>query len=67
MHNVLLVCKQLEMQFDESGKLMVSEDTPIHVLSYDEKSGIQAIATTSNSLMPDKKHSTISRDYESND
>lgn len=64
MHNVLLVYKQLEMQFDESGKLIISEDTPVHVLSYDEKPGIQAIATTSDDLMPDEKHSTISRDYE---
>lgn len=64
MHNVLLVYKQLEMQFDESGKLIVSDDTPVHVLSYDEKPGIQAIATTSDDLMPDEKHSTIRRDYE---
>lgn len=64
MHNVLLVYKQLEMQFDESGKLIISEDTPIHVLSYDEKPGIQAIATTSDDLMPYEKHSTINRDYE---
>ena len=64
MHNVLLVYKQLEMQFDESGKLIVSDDTPVPVLSYDEKPGIQAIATTSDDLMPDEKHSTIHRDYE---
>ena len=64
MHNVLLVYKQLEMQFDESGKLIISEDAPIHVLSYDEKPGIQAIATTSDDLMPGEKHPTISRDYE---
>ena len=64
MHNVLLVYKQLEMQFDESGRLIISEDTPIHVLSHDEKPGIQAIATTSDDLMPDEKHSIINRDYE---
>ena len=64
MHNVLLVYKQLEMQFDESGKFIISEDAPIHVLSYDEKPGIQAIATTSEDLMPDEKHPTINRDYE---
>ena len=64
MHNVLLVYKQLEMQFYEAGKLIVSDDIPVHVLSYDEKPGIQAIATTSDDLMPDEKHSTISRDYE---
>lgn len=64
MHNVLLVYKQLEMQFDESGKLIISEDTSTHVLSYDEKPGIQAIATISDDLMPDEKHPTINRDYE---
>ena len=64
MHNVLLVYKQLEMQFDGSGKLIISEDTPIHVWSYDEKPGIQAIATTSDDLMPNEKHPTINRDYE---
>jgi len=64
MHNVLLVYKQLEMQFDESGKLIISEDTPIHVLSYDEKPEIQAISTTSDDLMPNEKHPTINRDYE---
>lgn len=64
MHNVLLVYKQLEMQFNESGELIVSDDSPVHVLSYDEKPGIQAVATTSDDLMPDERHPTISRDYE---
>ncbi len=64
MHNVLLVYKQLEMQFNESGELIVSDDSPIHVLSCDEKPGIQAVATASDDLMPDERHSTISRDYE---
>ena len=64
MHNVLLVYKQLEMQFNESGELTVSDDSPVHVLSYDEKPGIQAVATTSDDLMPDERHPTISRDYE---
>lgn len=66
MHNVLLVQKQLSLQFDEKGQLFpFSDDEPIvHVLSYDEKPGIQAIATTSNDLLPDAAHKTISRDYE---
>lgn len=64
MHNVLLVYKQLEMQFDESGNFIVTDTVPVHVLSYDEKPGIQAIATTSDDLMPDENHPTISRDYE---
>lgn len=66
MHNVLLVYKQLSFQFDESGSLIPFEadGQMIHVLSYDEKPGIQAIATTSEDLRPDGKHSTINRDYE---
>ena len=66
MHNVLLVYKQLSLQFDENGQLLPfgSEEPVVHVLSYDEKPGIQAIATTSEDLMPDEKHPTISRDYE---
>lgn len=65
MHNVLLVYKQLSMQFDENGKLLPWDNGEvIHVLSYDEKPGIQAIAATSDDLLPDEKHSSISRDYE---
>ena len=65
MHNVLLVYKQLSLQFDEEGKLIPwSGKETVHVLSYDEKPGIQAIATTSEALLPDEKHSCISRDYE---
>lgn len=66
MHNVLLVYKQLSLQFDEEGNLLPFEEDGqvVHVLSYDEKPGLQAIATTSEDLRPDEKHPTISRDYE---
>ncbi len=66
MHNVLLVYKQLSMQFDETGKFIaITEDEPaVHTISYDEKPGIQAIATTTEDLPPSKYHKTISRDYE---
>lgn len=66
MHNVLLVYKQLSFQFDESGKLLPFEgdDQMVHVLSYDEKPGIQAIATTSEDLRPNFENGTIKRDYE---
>ena len=66
MHNVLLVYKQLSLQFDENEELIPfsKDDQVVHVLSYDEKPGIQAIANTSEDLMPDEKHTTISRDYE---
>ena len=66
MHNVLLVYKQLSLQFDENGQLLpFSEDGQVvHVLSYDEKPGIQATANTSEDLLPDENHRSISRDYE---
>lgn len=66
MHNVLLVYKQLSFQFDENGQLLPwkEDEEIVHVLSYDEKPGIQAIATTSEDLLPDENHSAISRDYE---
>lgn len=66
MHNVLLVYKQLSLQFDENGKLLPFDDDnqTVHVLSYDEKPGIQATANTSDDLLPDENHKTISRDYE---
>lgn len=47
MHEVLVVYKQVQMQFDEEGKLIPFENDTIHILSYDEKPGIQAIAGTS--------------------
>lgn len=64
MHNVLLVYKQLSMQFDEDGNLVPQDGEVVHVLSYDEKPGIQAFATTSDDLMPDVGHGTRMRDYE---
>ncbi|MCR5406017.1 MAG: IS630 family transposase [Lachnospiraceae bacterium] len=65
MHNVLLVYKQLSLQFDEDGNLLPFDDGPVtHVLSYDEKPGIQAIATTGEDLNPTEEHGTIKRDYE---
>ncbi len=62
MHNVLLVYKQLS--FFDNEEMIICEEQPVHVLSYDEKPGIQAIATTSEDIRPDMNHSTISRDYE---
>jgi len=65
MHNVLLVYKQLSIQFDENGMLLPwNNGEAVHVLSYDEKPGIQAVATTSEDLLPDENHSSINRDYE---
>ena len=65
MHNVLLVYKQLSIQFDEEGNLVpFPNGETTHVLSYDEKPGIQAIATTSQDKLPQPGNGTIMRDYE---
>lgn len=65
MHNVLLVYKQLSLQFDKDGKLLPFEDGQnTHVLSYDEKPGIQAIANVAEDLMPNESKGVIKRDYE---
>ena len=64
MHDVLLVYKQIEMQFDEQGNLLPFEDQVVHTLSYDEKPGIQAIATTTLDLRPTADNGMVLRDYE---
>ena len=67
MHDVLVVYKQLSLQFDEEGKLKPFEDTPVHTLSYDEKPGMQALDTTTEDRPPvpgTDKNSTVYRDYE---
>lgn len=65
MHNVLVVYKQVAMQFDEEGNVMIPEDEPmIHTVSCDEKPGIQAIATTGNDLRPTRENGRVYRDAE---
>ena len=69
MHDVLVIYKQIEMQFDKDGNLIPFEGNGVHTLSYDEKPGIQAIQTTSDDLPPLKDaHSPMEeryqRDYE---
>lgn len=65
MHDVLVVYKQVSMQFDEDGNIIIPEDQPmVHTISCDEKPGIQAIATTSDDLRPQKDGGCVYRDYE---
>lgn len=65
MHDVLVVYKQVEMQFDEDGNIIVPADSPmIHTVSCDEKPGIQAIATTCEDLRPTAGNGCVCRDYE---
>ena len=67
MHDVLVIYKQISLQFDEEGKLKPFEGTPIHTLSYDEKPGVQAVGNTVEDRppVPDTgKASPVWRDYE---
>ena len=66
MHNVLVVYKQISMRFDEDGNLISLDDgqPETHTISYDEKPGIQAIATTSPDKLPTAENGVIMRDYE---
>lgn len=67
MHDVLVVYKQVALQFDEAGNLIIPEDSPlVHTVSCDEKPGIQAISTTSEDLRPSYETGIgyVYRDYE---
>ena len=65
MHEVLLVYKQIEMQFDENGDLIVPDDYKLTItVSYDEKPGIQAISNTAPDLRPTSEHGEVYRDAE---
>lgn len=67
MHDVLVVYKQISMQFNEDGMPKPFEWTPVHTLSYDGKPGIQATDSTAKDRppIPDTgNYSTICRDYE---
>lgn len=55
MRDILLVYKQVELQFDENGEIIVPDGYKLTItVSYDEKPGIQAIANTSDGLRPKK-------------
>lgn len=64
MHDVLVVYKQVELQFDDNGQVIPFEGQSIHTLSYDEKPGIQALSTTTADRRPTKENGVIQRDYE---
>jgi len=65
MHNVLLVYKQVEMQFDAEGNVIIPDNESMtYTLSYDEKPGIQAISNTVDDLRPTPDKGVVYRDYE---
>ena len=65
MHDVLVVYKQVSLQFDEECRIIIPDDKPVvHTVSCDEKPGIQAIAATSDDLRPRHGNGCVWRDYE---
>jgi transposase len=64
MHDVLVVYKQIELQFDEEGEILPFDGKKINTISYDEKPGIQAIANTSSDRMPTTANGYRQRDHE---
>lgn len=65
MQDILLVYKQVELQFDENGEIIVPDDDKLTVtVSYDEKPGIQAVANTSDDLHPTLENGEVFHDYE---
>jgi transposase len=64
MHNILVVYKQIELQFDEEEQIIPFTGTKINTISYDEKPGIQAIANTAAERMPTTANGYRLRDHE---
>lgn len=65
MHDVLMVYKQVEMQFDENGDIIIPDDGHMtHTVSYDEKPGIQAVANKYPDYNPTAENGFVRRDYE---
>ena len=63
--DILVVYKQVSMQFDEDGNIIIPDDSVmVHTVSCDEKPGIQAIATTGEDLRPTKENGCVYRDAE---
>ncbi len=61
---MLVVYKQVELQFDEAGKPDPFLDQQVHTISYDEKPGIQVLSTTTADRRPVKGKGVVQRDYE---
>lgn len=60
MHDVLVVCKQAEMCFEDEGRITIDmEEHKTVILSYDEKPEIQTLKNIAPDLPPMKKHGTI--------
>ena len=65
MQDVLLVYKQISLQFHEDGSIIIPEDGGVvHTVSRDKKPGIQAIVTTGDDLRPTADTGCVYRNAE---
>lgn len=65
MHEVLIVYKQVGMQFDENGNIIIPKDVhTTHTVSYDEKPSIQAVVNKYPDHNPTEENGFLRRDYE---
>ena len=68
MHEVLVACQQLSFRFDDDGDLLPweGEEPEVHVVSVDEKPGIQALSPTGEDLRPTPgvRGGAVTRDHE---
>lgn len=67
LQDVLVVYKQVEMQFDENGNIIIQTEVPmVHTVSCDEKPGIQAIETTGDDLRPTPENAVYTETMSTN-
>lgn len=65
MHNVLLIYKQIEMQFGDNGTIIMPKNEHLtHTISYGEKPGILNIASKYPAHNPTEGNGYIHRNYE---
>ena len=65
MHEILLVYKQIKMQFNKNGVLIIPDDYKLTIaVSYNENSDIQTISNTAPDLRPTSEHGEVYRDAE---
>lgn len=65
IRDILLVYKQMGLQFDESGNIIAPDDHKLTItVSYDENPGTQAVANTSGDLRPTGENGEVFRDCE---
>src|SRR5258708_11868304 len=65
MAEVMRVCREVKLTRETAAAAKQEPSDAVAIVSYDEKPGIQAIATTAPDLPPEPgRHATVARDYE---